>query len=503
MSLPKEYKIVAIPLNRKPVRDFLNSPSHRPQGSKVWVLGQRPVVASELEWVERLQENPSIKNLTWRDQPEHLITETTTDRLIPVEYLQNDENYLTRNLGGWSPVFFGLIKANDDVWRDDPLLSGAEVLASYGNEIKSFGAESQLVNSRLKKEFGIEDINWVGKAINRLHVWRKARHFARSAVDMMNCADLLYTEMINNGKLSSEEDGLPAVPRTLLIDEMMGQLVRIESARRTLYANGNMEAAAGILEWQTSLQQEHNLQLILKGEYVMGRQRRSTVLIAGDLGIVAKQPGAEPFHEAKLGARTYHGSTENWPVLTGSGAVVTPAGRIRLTIEQELILRLNHVFGHNIRCISSLGFIIEPYISGPTLQEFLLENPARLKTELYEYVLLHQLICEELGVENGDWHGANFIVLQGEKSPFVEKVPKMIHIDWGAARPLEKSELTHEKQLERLNQVRNIGFSFHDEKLASEVKRLHNNVVKKNHRLKQLRKLAKNIVNEQEASHDT
>lgn len=490
----KEHKIVAIPLNREPVRSFLKKTSSRPIGAQIRILGQRPSIASELEWVERLKNNPSIESLMWRDHPKHLITETTTDRIIPVEYVQNDEEYLTRNLGGWSPVLFGLMEADDDAWRNDPLLSGAKVLASYGNDIRYYGSDDELVRPRLMKEFGSDDIELICRAIRRLHNWRKSHHFTRSAIDMMNCADLLYGDLMNEGDLSTGDGASPAVPRSLLVDELMGQFVRIELARRTFVANGNLDAARDISRWQSSCQNNHGLQLILKGEYVMGRQRRSTILIAGELGIVVKQPGAEPFHEAKLGAHLHNGSPENWPVLTGSGAVVTPAGRMRLTIEQGLIIQLNHIFGHNIRCISSLGFIMEPYISGPTLQEFLLENPSKLTPELYEYVLLHQLICEELGVENGDWHAANFIVLKSERSPFADNISKMIHIDWGAARPLDEVEMTKEKQLERMNQVLNIGFSFHDKKLASDVKRLHEELINDNQRLKKLKGLAANIV---------
>jgi hypothetical protein len=147
--------------------------------------------------------------------------------------------------------------------------------------------------------------------------------------------------------------------------------------------------------------------------------------------------------------------------------------------------------------MSSLGFIIEPYVSGPTLQEYLLDDPSRLTPDLYKYILLHQLICEELGVENGDWHSANFIVIDSESSPFIKGVPKMIHIDWGAARPLKETERTEEKQLGRLNQVLNIGFSFQDEHLASEIEKLHMQLVEDSECLVQLRDLATKIINEQ------
>lgn len=460
------------------------------------MLGQRPTIASETEWTERLERDPSVDNLIWRDHPNTHIIETTTDRLIPVEYLKEDESYLSRNLGGWSPVYFALIEAADDEWNEDPLLSEAEVLTSYGKEIEYFGADSQLVQSRLQKEFETENIKEIAQAILRLHAWRQSHHFARSYIDMMNFADLLYAELKEGGEISAGNRKTPAVPHALLVDELLAQFARTELARRSSVAGGHCQAAKQIQNWQRSHQKNNGLQLILKGEYVMGRQRRSTILIAGELGIVAKQPAAEPFHEAQIGAKTYNGSPENWPVLTGSGAIVTPAGRMRLTIEQGLIIRLNHIFGHNIRCMSSIGFIIEPFISGPTLQEYLLEDPSRLSQELYEYVLLHQLICEELGVENGDWHSANFIVYESEKNPFAEGVPKMIHIDWGAARPLEETELTEFLKRERLNQVRNIGFSFHDEKLASDIEMLHSDIAEDSRRLNKLREMAEKIVKE-------
>jgi hypothetical protein len=497
MSLAKEYKIVATPLNRDKVISFLKPPSDQPKGKRVRIIGQRPSLASEIEWCERLKSDPTIRNLMWRDHPDQFIEETTTDRIIPVEFILDDEEYMTRNLGGWSPVYFGLIEADENAWNSDPMLTESKVLTNYGNEIKHFGPDTQLIQSRLMKEFGTDDVKVLSKAIIRLHNWRKTHRFARSAKDMMACADLLYPELMDGGIFSSPDGTAPAVPQAVLIDELMSQLVRIELARRSFVANGDQKAADKIANWQSSYKNEHDLHLILKGEYVMGRQRRSTILIAGGLGIVAKQPGAEPFHEAKIGAYTHNGSPENWPVLTGNGAIVTPAGRMSLTIEQGLVLRLNHVFGHNIKCISALGFIIEPYVSGPTLQEYLLDDPSSLTPDLYEYVVLHQLICEELGVENGDWHSANFIVIGSESSPFINGVPKMIHIDWGAARPLKEGEKTIEKQLGRMNQVLNIGFSFQDGHLASEVEKLHSNIVEDEERLIELRDLAAKIVNEQ------
>ena len=496
MTAPKEHKIVAIPLNRESVISYLKTPSAIPRGAEIRVLGQRPSEGAEIEWAERLRENPSVEELLWRDLPINYLTDTTTDRLIPVEYILNDKSYLTRNLGGWSPVYFGLVEADKTCWETDPLLSEAEVLASYGEEIKYFSADANLVESRLDKEFGTPDINTISRAVIRLQHWRVSRYYVRSAIDMMNYADQLYTELVTGGELSERDGEYPAIPHVLLIDELLGQLVRIELARRELVAGKNMDAAKKISDWQKVYSNNHGLSLILKGEYVMGRQRRSTVMISEAMGIVAKQPGNEPFHEAELGAKSHRGTPENRPVLTRNGEIVTPCGRIRLIIEQELIIRLNHIFGHNIKCISALGFIIEPFISGPTLQEYLLEDPSRLTQELYSYILLHQLICEELGVENGDWHSANFIVIAKEESLFMEDVPNMVHIDWGAARPLEDNELSGSLTQNRLDQVENIAFSFHNEALASAVKEIHATVTGNKMHLANLRNLAANIVNQ-------
>lgn len=497
MNPPKEYKIVAIPLNRKEIFSFLKPPQKVPRGTPVRILGQRPTVANEIEWAERLRDNPTIENILWRDNPHRHLTETTTDRLIPTELILDDPEYLTRNLGGWSPVYFALMEASDADWDSDPMLSHAAVLANYGNQIKSYGPDPDQSRDRLKKELQTDDPKTVSQAITRLHDWRKSHHFVRSAIDMMNTADLLYTELINEGELcEASSNGQPAIPKALLIDELMAQHVRVENARRTFVAGGNSDPAAEIAKWQQNLENESGLHLMLKGEYVMGRQRRSTVLIAPELELVAKQPGAEPFHEVKLAAHEHNGKPENWPVLTGSGEIVTPGGRMKLTIEEGLILRLNRIFGHNIRCISTLGFIIEPFVSGPTLKEYLLEMPTRLKPELYEYVLLHQLICEALGVENGDWHAANFIVLKSEPNPYVSSVPKMVHIDWGAARPLKEGELTEELKLARMNQVMNIGFSFQNARLATDIEKLHLDLINDSERIESLTDKAEKIVSD-------
>ena len=103
---------------------------------------------------------------------------------------------------------------------------------------------------------------------------------------------------------------------------------------------------------------------------------------------------------------------------------------------------------------------------------------------------MHQLICEEIGVENGDWHSANFIVLASEKSPLFNSESKMVHIDWGAARPLEKNELTDALKQARLDQVKNIAFSFHDEEMASRIQAVHEDITSDREQMDNLREMA-------------
>ena len=264
MPPTKHHRIVAIPLNRKQIISFLKEHSPVPRGVPIRVLGQRPSVGSETEWIERLAENPSVKELLWRDQPATHLTETTTDRLIPVEYIEEDEKYLTRNLGGWTPIYFGLIEADEEYWKSDPLLSQAKVLEDYGDTIKYFGPDPELVESRLEKEFETSSITEITDAITRLHDWRLKQNFARSAIDMMNYADKLFTELVSDGALSQTNENDPAIPNALLIDELMGQHVRIELARREFVANGNLKAAADISNWQLSIKIDTDFHSFLK-----------------------------------------------------------------------------------------------------------------------------------------------------------------------------------------------------------------------------------------------
>lgn len=103
-------------------------------------------------------------------------------------------------------------------------------------------------------------------------------------------------------------------------------------------------------------------------------------------------------------------------------------------------------------------------------------------------------------MENGDWHSANFIILESEKSPVFDNEARMVHIDWGAARPLKDDELTAKLKQERLYQVKNIAFSFHDEEMASKVQKIHDVVTSNKKQMTNLRELAATIVNQNSTS---
>lgn len=493
MSSGKEFNVVAIPLNRKEIVEFLDPENSGEPGATVYIVSQRPSVETEKSWNETLINTPSVSTLLMRDDPHGQILATSTRRLIPNEYLKEDREYLTRNLGGWSPVYFGVIKADEQEWARDPVLKNASVLEEYGERIDWFGADEQQVAGRLTKEFGTSDVNQIAESISKLYDYRDEMEFNGAADKMTAYADALYRAV---GSDNAENEMSGHIPFAILIDELMGQLVRIEQRRRSLIFENRKDKSAEIAGWQQQRAGQGHFKLILKGEYVMGRQRRSTIVIAPELGIVIKQPGPEPLHEAKLAAKTHRGQPENWPVLVGDKSLVTAAGRLRLIINEGLLVGLNRLFHHNIDCYSALGFFTEPHISGPTLQEYVIEQPARLTPQLYEFVLLHQLVCEEFGVENGDWHAANFIVRSTKKNPFMEGVPAMVHIDWGAARPLKEDEYTHEKRLSRRNQVRNIAFSFQRPEIAKQVEAIHDKITSDADRMKDLKKLAEKIVTE-------
>lgn len=472
------FRVVAIPLNRPPVVAFLKasvSPdaSAPRRGAPLRIIDQRPTRAALAAWAGRLHRAPTVETLIQRDDPHAHLIQTTTDRLIPVAFLRDDPDYLTRNLGGWGAVYFAVIDAPTDPPPDDPLLAQAETLADYGPRIRTYGADPAQVGARLLTEFGLTAAA-LSAAFIRLDTLRQQRIPPQSAAwrEIAAWAMRVYAEIATE-RCFADADAAP-LPEPLLLDELLDALVRIEQTRRAAFAAGDDARAEAIRAWQAQRQQQHGLLLILKGEYIMGRHRRSTVLIAPELGSVAKQPAPEPFHEAHLGFRTVDGQPENWPVLTRDGALVTPGGRVRQVVDEHIIAPLNRVFAHPVRLYTLLGLVVEPFVAGPTVQEYVLQQPARLQARVYEQVLIHQRVCELLGIENGDWHSANFIVLPQHER---DGTPRLVHIDWGAARPLRNEEHTPDAAQARLAQVRNFAFSFHDEALAAQAARLHDELV--------------------------
>ena len=472
-SKNNHYAVIGIPLNRPEIVPFLQPSTPTPRGAPIQILGQRPTLSAEAKWIERLRKQPTIQNLVAIDQPENHLISTFTDRLVPLDFFK-DAEFLTRNLGGWSPIFFGVAALPEEDFPD-PLLQYVEILADYGRHIHTFGTDSTLVEKRLADEVGAT-VAETAVFFQHLHQQRpSASHKPRVVARYI---EALYAQM---------SEGETAVPKSLLLDELMGWMVRQELARRAAQANGKTKIVAQITELQTQMKESTGLTLILKGEYIVGRSRRSTVLIAPDLGVVVKQPGAEPFHEIELSAQTYNGQPENWPVLTVDKSLVTARGRVRLTLEEDLIPRLYRAFQHPLQYSTLLGLTIEPFVVGKTTQQLAQEDHDYLTPELYEIYILHQQVAEAMQIENGDWHSANFVVRESDG--------EIVHIDWGAARPLRDDELTPEGKLSRLNQVKNIAFSYHDEALAAKVMRFHEDLLVDEERLNHIRERAEVLAN--------
>lgn len=481
MPQPKQFAVIAIPLSRPEIVDFLQPGSTVPQGAVVHIVGQRPTMAAEMAWLHHLRETavPTVADLLAIDDPHGHMHQTWTDRLVPIQFLRDDPKFLTRNLGGWAPIYFAVIGLPAD-WPDDPLLNHAVVLADYGDNIRYFGADPALTAGCLpdRKGFSVRDFS---HGFVRLHALRSM--WQEPAIDYI---ERLYNEIATENQFATTQH--PPIPDTILLDELMGQLVRLEQRRRYADAEEDMETVDRITAWQEKQQAETGLLLILKGEYIMGRHRRSTVLIAPQLGVVVKQPAPEPFHEAELNAKNFNGKPENWPTLTHQGQLVTSRGRLRLIIEEGIVPRLHQVFQHDMYFSTLLGLTIEPFVVGPTVQEWVWADPARMTADLYDVFVLHQQGCELLGVENGDWHAANFVRRKGSG--------EFVHVDWGAARPLRDDERTPEGRLARLNQVKNIAYSFHDDDLAERVLQLHRDLLADDRRLAQIRQRAQVLIDQ-------
>lgn len=489
------FRVVAIPLNRAAIVRFLTPPQPTPRGHAVRIVAPRPTAAAERAWAERLRHTPTVAALLSRHAPTAHLRTTPTDRLVPAPFLRDDPAYLTRAAGGWSPVWFGVMQGPLASPADDPVLQHAEVITTYGPQIPHVTARPSQVARRLPVELGTASIQEAAAGIVRMHDARPAGALRGAPASLTGYADMLYAQLADAGTLTRPRESAPPVPRAVLVNELLGQMARIEMRRRQAVARGDDAEADALGHWQARVRADTGLMLLLKGEYIMGRHRCSTVLIAPELDLVAKQPGPEPFHEIALDAATHNGHSEHRPALTRNGALVTAAGRLRLILDEGLVEPLNRLFGHDVRMVSSLGLIHEPHVAGPTLKAYVEDAPERLTPALYETVLVHQLVCEHVNVENGDWHAANFIVQPGRTNPLREalgnRAPALTHIDWGAARPLTEAEQAGDGATARMNQVKNIAYSYDDASVAARSRTLHNALVADSARLRRLRQRAR------------
>lgn len=473
-----DFSVMAVPLNRKPVVAFLLTAEHRPRGAEVAIVEQRPTLAHRQRWLADLRDAapPSIDMLLAIDDPHTHLIPTHTDRLVPRQFLQ-EPDFLTRNMGGWAAIYFGVIGLPPNA-PSDSILQHAKVLNEYGQQIHFFGADSAQVSARLPEEVNLT-VQQCAQALGRLCQIQYAPEQTR-----MQSAERLYKE-IKTGNNCAQADQRP-LPLPMLYDALMDDLVHIELSRRNAHAEGDRAHADTLTHWLQRQYEEHHLTFILKGEYIMGRHRRSTILIAPELGVVVKQPAPEPFHDVALGAVEHDGKPENWPHLEHDGSFVTPRGRIRLVVEQDTVPRLYRAFRHDAHFSTLFGLTFEKHVPGLTLQQAVWADPVVLTAHVYEQIVLHQLVCEWLQADNGDWHSANFIVAQDGQT--------LTHIDWGAARPLQAQQLSEDKADARFQQVMNIAYSFHDDDLAQRVIGLHHALLADQARLNRLKQQADQII---------
>lgn len=478
------YAVLAIPLNRQPVVEFLTTPRWPAQGTAVSIIAQRPTLSAQKQWLAHLaaQNSPTLADLLRIDNPHTSLQQTVTNRLVPAQFLR-ERGFLTRNLGGWHAVYFGVVGLMRP-WPPDPLLDEARILIEYGPTIRYFGADVAQVAARFDEEMG-QGVAETAVALQHLARQRPATTQPTPA-QIADYIELVYAQIVTGKQFATKEQ--PHIPRPLLLDELLDWLTRLELRRRHADANGDQTTVEQIATWQQAQREATGLLFILKGEYIVGRHRRSTVLIAPELGVVVKQPGPEPFHEIQLNAQIWQDKPENWPYLTHDHSLVTSRGRIRQVLEEGLIPRLHQVLQHRMVFYSLLGLTVEPFVAGLTTQELVLANPATLTPQLYETYIFHQQVAEALGVENGDWHSANFVVRKGDG--------EIVHIDWGAARPLRPTELTLAGKMARLNQVQNIAYSFHDETLAARVTQFHTDLLADGARLAHLQARARILVDQ-------
>jgi hypothetical protein len=492
------YSVVAIPLNRPDVHRFLLPESQdKRRGSDpaqhaasvpatVEIIDQRPTPGAHRTWARKLDATPPadesalIDHFLAIDSPHAHLTTAPTKHLVPTQFLR-EPGFLSRNLGGWAPVYFAVVGTDaapgkafaDDA--DDPMLRHAHVLTTYGDTIRHFGADRQMVRRRFSEEMS------AGPDIAAAGVVRIDALDQEEGGDPVPQVPRLVAAIDGGEPLRTASGAL--VPEPLLCDALLDRMVRAEQTRRDADTRGDAEALEAIARRQRDWAEDLDVQLILKGEYIAGRHRRSTICIAPSLGVVIKQPGPEPFHDIELGAHTHDGEPENWPFLTQDGAVVTSRGRVRIVLEEDVVPPLHAAFDHGVDFSSALGLIIEDHVPGPTLQEFVSEDPRRLTADIYREILVTQQVCEALDVNNPDWHSANFIVEEGTRD--------LIHIDWGAARPLQEHEHTPEARQQRVEQVRNFAYSFQNDALADHADALHKRITSDPDAMQSIRQTAR------------
>lgn len=465
------FSLVAVPLSRPDVSGFIRDWHVPARGAVVGVIEQRPSPALRDRWLTQLTElsddpaEAATQVLTIDDAMCHVGTRAT-DRLVPREFL-DDDRFLERNLGGWAPVWFDAIGVRDDSPDDDPVLAACERLVTYGSRIASATAPPAVVADRLEHEFG----GSLGAARRGAQVLRDIR----SAAADDDPVDLLVAAALG------DQTSLGAVDRGLLYDELIEQLIRLELRRRAAVADDHLSAARNHHDRQRRYARELGIELLLKGEYIMGRHRRSTILLAERFGIVVKQPAPEPEHDVDLEARTHEGTAEHWPRATGDGRMVTARADIAQVVDSTAVERVNTAFGRDVWFSTALGLSVEPFESGPTLAALARQRPEALSAERYDEILVHQLVCEHLGVDNPDWHAANFMVTDDG----------LVHVDWGAARPIDPADATPEGARRRLDHVVELAWSFHDQQLAGRTQALHARAVSDPEHVAQLRARAR------------
>ena len=215
---------------------------------------------------------PDVGRLLSIADPHNWITRSTTDRLIPRHHLERPE-FLTRALGGWAPIYFGVFGIETTVDRpDDPLLSRLRVLADHGSTIRHLGSDPGMVEKRLSTEMGDLETSTETLRAMRPVVDLEPQERAETLLDLLEGSA---------GPLSRTEH-----TEFILFDELMDSLVEIEQRRRRAHADHDDRAVDAISVWQEGLWERRGVHLLLKGEYIMGRHRRSTVLLAPSIGVV-------------------------------------------------------------------------------------------------------------------------------------------------------------------------------------------------------------------------